>query len=163
MLDIRMICNFCNLRTPQVKKYLHQFRFAHFANKAISSSYFATQARMSTMKPKYLVLNSNLMIPDFSHNIRIRLARLKNIFIVSWRCSVSALLAVSAFLIGPILFLYYEESLVSSNLNSKYLVFIVSDLIQVLLELCKLIWILRFAQEPNISASAHKACCAKGQ
>ena len=29
------------------------------------------------MKPKYVGLSSNLMIPDFPHNIRIRLARLK--------------------------------------------------------------------------------------
>ena len=74
------------------------------------------------------------MIPDFPHDIRIRLALLI-FFVASWRCSVSALLAVSAklrqptgqrqsnvrtqqqnFFIGPILF---EESLVSSNLNSK--------------------------------------------
>ena len=58
--------------------------------------------------------------------------------VASWHCKVSALLAVSAKLrqptgqrlcnvrmqqktisMGPILFLYYEESLVSSNLNSK--------------------------------------------
>ena len=31
--------------------------------------------RSDTMKPQYLVLNSNLMIPDFPHNIRIRFAR----------------------------------------------------------------------------------------
>ena len=54
------------------------------------------------------------MIPDFPHNIRIRLAQLKK-NVASWRCSVSALLAVSV--------LYYEESLVSSNLNSELLRF----------------------------------------
>ena len=78
------------------------------------------------------------MMPDFPHNIRIRLARLKNFLVASWCCSVSALLAVLAKLrqptgqresnirtkqkkniIGPILFLYYEESLASSNFNSK--------------------------------------------
>ena len=40
------------------------------------------------------VLNSNLMIPDFPHNIRIRLAQLKKKIVAPWRCSVSALLAV---------------------------------------------------------------------
>ena len=51
-----------------------------------------------------VVLNSNLVIPDFPHNIKIRLAPL--IF----------------FLLRPdfaILFLYYEECLVSSNWISK--------------------------------------------
>ena len=42
-----------------------------------------------------IVLNSNLMIPDFPHNIRIRLSWLIFFFDASWRCSVSALLAVS--------------------------------------------------------------------
>ena len=42
-------------------------------------------------------------------------------FVASWRSSGCALLAVSVswFLIEPILFLYDEESLVSTNLNSK--------------------------------------------
>ena len=44
-----------------------------------------------------IVLNSNLMIPDFPHIMKIRLAPLK--------------------------FLYYEENLLSSNLNSKLLWF----------------------------------------
>ena len=52
--------------------------------------------RSDTMKPKYLVLNSKLMTPDFPHNIKI---------------------------IRPILFLLYEESLVPSNLNSNLLRF----------------------------------------
>ena len=55
-----------------------------------------------TMKPKQF-LNSNLMMPDFLHKIRIRLAQFKIFFVASRRCSVSALLGVSA----------------SSNLNSK--------------------------------------------
>ena len=33
--------------------------------------------RMSTMKPKYIVPKSNSMMPDFPHNIRTKLARLK--------------------------------------------------------------------------------------
>ena len=49
--------------------------------------------RMSTMKPKYIGLNSNLMIPDFSHNTRIRLAQL--IFWLRPDVALSALLAVS--------------------------------------------------------------------
>ena len=35
---------------------------------------------MSTMKPKYIVLNSNLMIPYFPHSMKIRLAPLKKKF-----------------------------------------------------------------------------------
>ena len=89
-------------------------------------------------------------VPDFPHNIKIRLARL--IFF----CCVLTLLCLFpvgclSFLnwdsqqgrdratlrpnkksIRPILFLYYEESLVSSNLNSNYFGFIVSDLMYVL-------------------------------
>ena len=53
--------------------------------------------RMSTMYETEIFLNSNLMIPDFPHIMKIRLAPLK--------------------------FLYYEENLVSSNLNSKLLWF----------------------------------------
>ena len=61
--------------------------------------------------------------------------KIGQIFVASWHCSVSALLAVSVRKsytetanrtgtsqknsIGSILFLYYEEILVSSNLNSK--------------------------------------------
>ena len=33
--------------------------------------------RMSAIKPTYVVLNSNLMIPDFHHIIGIRLTQLK--------------------------------------------------------------------------------------
>ena len=64
------------------------------------------------------------MIPGFPHNIRIRLIQLKMVF-----CSVLMLLCLCSvtsgciFLIGPMLLLYYEESLVSSNLNSKLLWF----------------------------------------
>ena len=65
---------------------------------------------------------------------RRRRTRLKNkigpidfFLVASWRCSVSALLAISdttkLFLIRPILFLYYEENLVSSSLNSNLLRF----------------------------------------
>ena len=57
------------------------------------------------MKPKYADMNSNLMGQNFSHNIRIRLARLKIFLLRSDNKKNS---------IGPILFLYYEESLVSS-------------------------------------------------
>ena len=80
------------------------------------------------------------MMPDFPHNIRIRLAQL-NFFLFrpdvakSLPCWLSQFSfsklrqpqgrdkATSGcnifFLIGPILFLYYKESLVSSILNSK--------------------------------------------
>ena len=52
-------------------------------------------------------LNSNLMITDLPHK---KIGPIKTFFVASWRCSVSVLLAVSV---------YCEESLVSSNLNSK--------------------------------------------
>ena len=62
--------------------------------------------------------NSNLMIPDFPHIIKIRLAPLRFSFVASWLCKVR--MQLKKFLMGPISFLYYEESLVvSSNLNSK--------------------------------------------
>ena len=51
------------------------------------------------------MLNSNLMIPDFPHNIRIRLAQLKFLFIASCLCPVGCL------------------SLEKLNLNSKQLRF----------------------------------------
>ena len=57
------------------------------------------------------------MTPDIPHNIRIRLAQSKKNFVVSWRCKIR--MQQNNFSMGPILFLYYEESLVSSNLNSK--------------------------------------------
>ena len=77
--------------------------------------------RSDTMKSKYVVLNSNLMKPDFPHNMKIRLVRL-NFVVVSWLCKVRT--QQKKMLMGPILFLYYEESLVSSNLNSKLLWFL---------------------------------------
>ena len=57
------------------------------------------------------------MIPDFPHNIFSKLRqptgqRLSNVRTQQTKISI-----------GPILFLYYEESLVSSNLNSKQLRF----------------------------------------
>ena len=71
------------------------------------------------------------MIPDFPHNIRIRLARL-NFFLLCPDVAKSLPCWLSQFSFstgrqdatkknskGPILFLYYEESLVSSNLNSE--------------------------------------------
>ena len=62
------------------------------------------------------------MIPDFPHNIRIRLAQLK-FFLLRPDVALSLPCWLSQFrkakLRQPILFLYYEESLVSSNLNSK--------------------------------------------
>ena len=85
-------------------------------------------------------MNSNLKIPDFPHDIRIKLAWSKKI-VKFWQCYVSALLAVSTKLRQPTrqrqsnvrtqqkkinqanLILYYEENLVSSNLNSKLLRF----------------------------------------
>ena len=53
------------------------------------------------------------MIPDFPHNIRIRLSQL-NFF-----CCVLTLLCLCPVGCLILLYLYYEESLVSSNLNSK--------------------------------------------
>ena len=85
------------------------------------------------------------MKPDFPHNIRIRLAQLKFfccVLTLLYLCPVACLsfeklnwdsqqgrdLATSGgnkkISIGPILFLYYEESLVSSNLNLNLLVLI---------------------------------------
>ena len=54
------------------------------------------------------------MIPDFPHDIRIRLAQLRLSNVRMQHKTISIL---------PILFLYYEESLVSSNLNSNILWF----------------------------------------
>ena len=83
------------------------------------------------------------MIPDFPHNIRIRLAQL-NFFLllpdVGLPCWLSQFRKAelrqptgqrlsnvrtqqTKISIEPILFLHYEESLVSSNLNSKQLWF----------------------------------------
>ena len=45
---------------------------------------------VSTMKPKYVGMNSKLMIPDFPHNIRIRF-----FFLRPDVAKVSALLAIS--------------------------------------------------------------------
>ena len=69
------------------------------------------------------------MIPDFPHNIKIRLARLKKLHpdVAKLRQPTgqrqSNVRTQQKNLIRPILFLYYEESLVSSNLNSKLLRF----------------------------------------
>ena len=76
------------------------------------------------------------MIPDFPHNIKIRLAWL-NFFLFPpdvalslpccWDSQKGRDRATSGRnkqnSIGPILFLYYKESLLSSNLNSKLLRF----------------------------------------
>ena len=66
-------------------------------------------------------------IPYIPHNIRIRLAWLKFYFVVSWDSQQGRYFAKTERnkknSIGPILFLYYEESLESSNLNSKQLRF----------------------------------------
>ena len=62
-----------------------------------------------------------------SSKYKNKIGSIKFFVVASWRCSVSALLAISdatkLFLIRPILFLYYEENLVSSNLNSNLLRF----------------------------------------
>ena len=64
------------------------------------------------------------MITGFPHNIRIRLARLKIFFVLSYVTLLDlAISGCNSKLIGPILFLYYEDSLVSSNLNSNLLRF----------------------------------------
>ena len=61
-----------------------------------------------------VVWNSNLMMPDFSHNIRITLARLKILLLhpdvaLSLPCWLSKL-PQQYFFNQPILFLHYEES-----------------------------------------------------
>ena len=61
------------------------------------------------------------MIPDFPYIIKIRLALLKKIM---FRPDVAIATlqrqdATKKKLMMPILFLYYEESMLSSNLNSK--------------------------------------------
>ena len=62
------------------------------------------------------------MIPDFSHDLRIKLAQLENFLLhpdvalslPCWLAETEQLQdATKMFLIGPILLLYYEESLVS--------------------------------------------------
>jgi hypothetical protein len=67
------------------------------------------------------------MIPDFPHSIKIRLAPLHCFLLRPETANRAETLhrqdATKNFLVGPILFLYYEESLVSSNLNSKLLWF----------------------------------------
>ena len=60
-------------------------------------------SRSDRIKPKYVVMNSNLMIPDFPYDIRIRLARL-----IFFCCCVLKLLCLC---------------LVLSNLNSNLLRF----------------------------------------
>ena len=68
-------------------------------------------------------------MPDFPHNTRIRMAKLKIFFVASSLADSqqgrdrATSERNKFFLIGPILFLYYEESLVSSNLNSDLLRF----------------------------------------
>ena len=81
------------------------------------------------------------MIPDFPHNIRIRLAQLKFFLLPpdiakslpcwlsqfsfsklrqpTWQRLSNIRRQQTQISIGPILILYYEESLVSPNLNSK--------------------------------------------
>ena len=83
------------------------------------------------------------MIPHYPHNIRIRLAQLKFLSVASWLLMLLSLCPVGCLSfeklnrksqqgrdlttsgvnkrnsIGPIIFLYHEESLVSPNLNSK--------------------------------------------
>ena len=68
------------------------------------------------------------MIPDFPHSMKIRLTPLKTFLLrpdvaKSLLCWLSQLNTTKKNLMGPILFLYYEERLVSSNLNSKQLRF----------------------------------------
>ena len=63
-------------------------------------------------------LNSNLMTPDFPHNIRIRKAKMRQ----PTRQRLSSV-RMQQKKINLILFLYYEESLMSSNLNSNLLRF----------------------------------------
>ena len=96
------------------------------------------------------------MIPDFPHNIRIRLAQLKFFYctltllslcpvgclslrFLNWDSQQSRDLAMSGrnkkTLIRPILFLYYEESLVSSNLKSNLLVLILKCTYHICLKL----------------------------
>ena len=61
--------------------------------------------------------NSNLMIPGFPHSIRIfRKAKLRQ---PTWQRQRNVRTQKTKISIRPILFLYYEESLVSSILNSK--------------------------------------------
>ena len=50
--------------------------FESFLDYVVCTYIYYTYIRMSTMKPKYVGLNSNLMISDIPHNIRIRLAQL---------------------------------------------------------------------------------------
>ena len=83
-------------------------------------------------------MNSNLIIQDRPHNIRIRLVWFNSFFLLHPDVALSLSCWLSQFswdsqqgrdratsgrnkknFNGPILFLYYEESLVSSNLNSK--------------------------------------------
>ena len=61
------------------------------------------------------------MIPDFPHIIKVRLAPLKIFFVVPDFAKSGHNNKKNS--MGPFLFLYYEESLVSSNLNSKVLWF----------------------------------------
>ena len=74
------------------------------------------------------------MIPDRPHNIRIRLAELNFLLLLPdvakslpcwlsqfWKAQLRQ--PTGQISIGPILFLYYEESLISSNFNSKQLRF----------------------------------------
>ena len=66
------------------------------------------------MKPKYVVLNSNLTKPGFPHNIEIRFAPSKKIFVAACQDATKYFFNWS-----NLIFVHYEESLLSSNLNSK--------------------------------------------
>ena len=77
------------------------------------------------------------MVPDFPHNIRLKMAQLNffccvltllclcpvgclSLAFLNWDSQLSSVRTQQQKIsIGPILFLYYEESLLSSNLNSK--------------------------------------------
>jgi hypothetical protein len=52
----------------------------------VASALLTSTAAAKLSKFVSSFLNSNLMRPDFPHNIRIRLARLKLFFVASWRC-----------------------------------------------------------------------------
>ena len=65
------------------------------------------------------------MIPDFPHNISMYLYKIgpikKNFVAETANRAETEQCQEATKIIGPILFLYYEESLVSSNLNSSKL------------------------------------------
>ena len=67
------------------------------------------------MKPKYVALNSNLTIPGFPHNIEIRFAPSKKIFVAACQDATKYFFQLGQSYFYTMRKVWYT----SSNLNSK--------------------------------------------